>query len=148
MNTFVKNLPRVAAAAVFALGTSTAVVVGEATHAGAPVNGITSSAAQPASAGVAFGIRIGGPTRYPRYVYRGGAWVNLGFGYAPAPGYVNGYYYGYAPPAIGYIAPRPYFAPYYGRPYGYGYVRGYDGRGYYGRGYEGHASYGRGGYRR
>jgi hypothetical protein len=151
VNSFIKSLPRLAAAAVFAVGASTAVVVGDAAHAGAPVNGITTAAAQPASAGVAVGIAIGGG-RYYRYGYRGGAWVNLGYGYAPAPGYVNGYYYGYAPPVVGFgygYAPRPY----YGRPYGYGYARGYYGhanygRATYGRGAYGGGNYGHGGYRR
>ena len=99
---FFKRLPQLAAAALFAVSASAAVLMTDATHAGQPAQGLLASAPQAASAQVAVGIGIGvgGPYRYPRYAYRGGAWVRVGFGYAAAPGYVGGYYVGYAPPPI------------------------------------------------
>jgi hypothetical protein len=130
---FFKRLPQLAAAALFAVSASAAVLMTDATHAGQPAQGLLASAPQAASAQVAVGIGIGvgGPYRYPRYAYRGGAWVRVGFGYAAAPGYVGGYYVGYAPPR--YYRPfaaRAYFGPgYYGRPY---YARPFYGRRYYG----------------
>ncbi|MFZ1125436.1 MAG: hypothetical protein WAN59_09910 [Candidatus Baltobacteraceae bacterium] len=126
---FVKRIPRLAAAALFAAGASMAVLATDATHAGQPAAGLFASAPQAASAAVrvGIGVGVGAPYRFYRYAYRGGTWVRIGFGYAAAPGFVNGYYVGYAPPA-GYYYP----APAYYRPYGYPYnVRPFYARPYY-----------------
>ena len=140
------HLPRLAAAVLFAASASTAVVVAEATHAGNASAGPLTSAAQPADAAVSVGVGIGfgAPHRYYRYAYRGGTWVRFGYGYAAAPGFVNGFYVGYGPPA-GYYA-GGYYGPAYGRPYYRypSYARGYYGHAYYGHGYYGHGYYGRG----
>jgi hypothetical protein len=131
-----KFLPRFLAAVLFAATASTAVVVTDATHTGQPAtSGILSSAPQAASAAVSIGIGFGvGPHPYYRYGWRGGAWVRFGYGYAYAPGWVNGFYLGYAAPVYGY----PYYYARGYRPYFWGvhpYYGGYYGRGYYGRGY-------------
>ncbi|MBD5634389.1 MAG: hypothetical protein IAI49_07905 [Candidatus Eremiobacteraeota bacterium] len=133
-----KHFPRLAAAALFAATASTAVVVGDATRAGAPAQGLVAAAPQQADAAVFIGARIGvGPNRYYRYAYRGGSWVRLGFYYGSAPGYIpGGYYVGYGPPVYGYgYYGHPYWRPYYAHPY---YGPRYYGRAYYGgRGYGG-----------
>jgi hypothetical protein len=128
-----KRLPQLAATALFAAGASTAVLATDASHAGQPAQGLFAAAPQAASAAVSVGIGIGAPYRYYRYAYRGGTWVRIGFGYAPAPGFVGGYYVGYGPPAFGYYRPRYYRwygHPYYGHPYhGHPYYRhAYSGR--------------------
>jgi hypothetical protein len=128
---FFKHLPRLVAAAVFAATASTAVVVADATHAGQPAAGILASAPQAASAAVSIGIGIGvgGPHRFYRYGWRDGAWVRFGYGYGYNPGWVNGYYLGFAAPVYGYpyyyargyrpfyYGARPYYGGYYGHPY-------------------------------
>ncbi len=119
-----QHLPRFFAAALFAGSAAAAVAFSGASHAGAPARGPLSSAPQAAQAGVIVGVAvgIGGPHRYGRYAYTGGAWTRVGFVYGTAPGYVGGYYLGYGPPAPGflppgYYGPHPYYRhPYYGRP--------------------------------
>ncbi|MGP6159403.1 MAG: hypothetical protein ACLPYS_18170 [Vulcanimicrobiaceae bacterium] len=132
---FIKRVPQLAAAALFALGASTSILATEATHAGQPSAGLLAPAPQAASAAVTVGVGIGvgAPHRYWRYAYRGGTWARVGWGYAYAPGYVGGYYVGYASP--------PYYGPRYYRPYAY-YHSGYYGHPYYARAYYGRPYWG------
>ena len=128
-----KHFPRLAAAALFAATASTAVVVADATHAGAPAQGILAAAPQRADAAVVVGVGYG-PYRYYRWAYRGGSWVRLGFYYGSAPGYIpGGYYVGYGPPAF--------YGPRY---YGYHPFYGYYGHPYWGHPYWGHPYWGGG----
>jgi hypothetical protein len=136
-----KHLARLAAAALFGISATCAVVVADAMHAGESSQGRLASAPQPALAGVAIAVGVGGPNRYCRYAYRGGRWQRFGFGYAAAPGYFGGYYLGYAPPPPAYCPPyyqRSYYAAYFGHPYWYPHRR----HAYYRHGYYGHPRHG------